>query len=376
LPLLPLLRGLCMVAAAPKASAKMSGNLVSFGYAVGNILSSVALVLVNKQVFKAGFLFPMTLTTFHFGFTIGFYEMLRCGGAFENPDPPLPQLEKFKVALAGFASIGFMNLSLNANSVGFYQITKLVLVPITLIINAFFYSTYTSTKVKLSLTILLLGVGVATVTDVQLRPIGLMWGSLAVLSTAVFQIWQGTKQKEFGISAMQLQSSIATWQTIQSAAAAAFAECMCWDGGECSTATGYITAVFAGDLEKMRIFKIVLGTCFLALGVNFCSFGLIGRTGPITFQVVGHAKTCLVLVGGYLFFPMTGTMQQLYNNVMGVSVAMVGVVLYGHVKHASGQNEPDCFDCLCPGVVLSVIEPNYAKVNPSETEGLKPASNS
>ena len=55
--------------------------------------------------------------------------------------------------------------------------------------------------------------------------------------------------------------------------------------------------------------------------------------------MVGHAKTCLVLAGGYLFFPMTGTMQQLYNNIMGVSVAMVGVVLYGHVKHASGQNE-------------------------------------
>ena len=26
---------------------------------------------------------------------------------------------------------------------------------------------------------------------------------------------------------------------------------------------------------------------------------IIGKTGPITFQVVGHAKTCLVLVGGF-----------------------------------------------------------------------------
>jgi len=92
--------------------------------------------------------------------------------------------------------------------------------------------------------------------------------------------------------------------------------------------------------------------------------------------VVGHAKTCLVLAGGYIFFPMTGTVQQLYNNIAGVSVAMVGVVLYGHVKHRSGNNEPDCFDCLCPGPILNVIEPNYAKVNPSETEGLKANSNS
>lgn len=65
----------------------------------------------------------MTLSAFHFVFTIFFYEVLRLGGAFVRPNPDLPQIEKFKVGLAGFASIGFMNLSLNYNSVGFYQVT-------------------------------------------------------------------------------------------------------------------------------------------------------------------------------------------------------------------------------------------------------------
>ena len=67
-------------------------------------------------------MFPMTLSAFHFVFTICFYEALRYGGAFKTPSPDLPQLEKFKVGLAGFASIGFMNLSLKYNSVGFYQV--------------------------------------------------------------------------------------------------------------------------------------------------------------------------------------------------------------------------------------------------------------
>lgn len=159
-------------------------NHLTPGYAVGNVISSVSLVLVNKQVFKGGFDFPMTLSAFHFVFTIGFYEMLRWGGAFARPSPDLPQLEKFKVGLAGFASIGFMNLSLKYNSVGFYQarnfvlvlyprllephrvialfqITKLVLVPVTLVINALAYNTFTNTKVKIALFILLSGVGVA-----------------------------------------------------------------------------------------------------------------------------------------------------------------------------------------------------------------------
>jgi len=64
----------------------------------------------------------------------------------------------------------------------------------------------------------------------------------------------------------------------------------------------------------------------------------------------------------------------MYNNIAGVSVAMVGVVIYGHVQHTSKNNEADCFDCVCPGVVLSCIEPNYAKVNPSETESLRAPS--
>ena len=74
------------------------------------------------------------------------------------------------------------------------------------------------------------------------------------------------------------------------------------------------SALLQGDLKRQHTLWIVLGTCFLALAVNLCSFGLIGRTSAITFQVVGHAKTCLVLTGGYVLFPAKVTdMQQLYN---------------------------------------------------------------
>ena len=41
---------------------------------------------------------------------------------------------------------------------------------------------------KISLLILLAGVGVATVTDVQLKPVGLGFGVAAVITTAMFQV--------------------------------------------------------------------------------------------------------------------------------------------------------------------------------------------
>ena len=257
----------------------VSDSAVSSMYAVGNVVSSVALVLLNKRVFSGGFVYPMTLSCFHFGFTIVFYQLLAMFNVFQKPAIDMPQKEKFKVAAAGFASIGFMNLSLSTNSVGFYQvralslnattplaraglgpdpsacpsgsricrpsawphlcllaqITKLVIIPVTLAINYYFYSVSTTPKVKVSLLILLGGVGVATVTDVQLKMLGLGFGVAAVLTTAMFQIWQGTKQKDYGLSGTQLQSSIAPWQTMQAMVVAGSTEMVCWSAQPCVT---------------------------------------------------------------------------------------------------------------------------------------------
>jgi len=350
----------------------MSDSLITSGYAIGNVLSSVAIVLVNKKVFAAGFHFPFTLSFFHFCFTVVFYKLLWSCSFFSLPTNDLPTFEKFKVALAGVASIGFMNVSLALNSVGFYQITKLTIVPVTLAINFIFFNVSTTTKVKISLLILLLGVGVATVSDVELRMLGFFFGILAVVSTAMFQIWQGTKQKEYGLSGTQLQNSVAFWQAAVSLACSLIFESFCLDTSStsCDAALDFLAKIYT-DPAVTATMWLVLGTCFLALAVNWCSFGLIGRTSPITFQVVGHAKTCLVLIGGYVLFPSrTADVKQFYHNVAGVSVAMIGVILYGHIKHASSQNKDDCLDCVCPGGIVRLLDNKYSTVSPSETEGL------
>ena len=166
-------------------------SYVAAAYAVGNVLSSVAIVLLNKRIFANGFHFPMTLTFFHFVFTFFWYKLLGFTGAYVKPPPDaMPQWEQFKVAGAIFSSIGFMNLSLNANSIGFYQVTKLTIIPVTLAINAFAYGTFASAKIIIALAILLAGVGVSTVTEVHLRLLGLLYGVIAVLTTAVCQVRQ------------------------------------------------------------------------------------------------------------------------------------------------------------------------------------------
>ena len=359
-----------------------STTITAAAFAVGNIVSSVAIVLTNKLVFSGGFHFPMTLSFFHFLFAMLWYRVLALVGAYNEPPPnAMPFREQFKVAAAIFASIGFMNLSLNANSIGFYQVTKLTVIPCTLAINSYAYDDHTSTKIKFSLAILLAGVGIATVSEVQLKLLGVAYGVLAVLTTAVCQIWQGSKQKQFGLSATQLQALTAPWMSLQALAVALASEVVPVGslvgspvggtaGAAGDTALAFFQAAAAGDGTHLHTLLVVLATCALALAVNFTVFGLIGKTSAVTFQVVGHLKTCLVLVGGYVLFPSHGTgkrqQQQLVKNVIGVSIAMVGVILYGHLKHASGQKEADCFDGLCPTAVLSAITSDEEKQKAAE----------
>ncbi|KAJ6952973.1 UDP-xylose transporter 3 [Populus alba x Populus x berolinensis] len=56
--------------------------------------------------------------------------------------------------------------------------------------------------------------------------------------------------------------------------------------------------VFAFKYTPLVLFFIVL-SCLISVSVNFSTFLVIGKTSPVTYQVLGHLKTCLVLAFGY-----------------------------------------------------------------------------
>ena len=94
---------------------------------------------------------------------------------------------KLQFAILNGVSIGFLNLSLAYNSVGFYQMTKLAIIPFTVLLQSIFYARSFSLPIKVALLVLLLGVGVATVTDVQLNFMGGCASALALITTCVAQ---------------------------------------------------------------------------------------------------------------------------------------------------------------------------------------------
>jgi solute carrier family 35, member E3 len=80
---------------------------------------------------------------------------------------------------------------------------------------------------------------------------------------------------------------------------------------------------------------------------------LIGTTSAITGQVVGHVKTCLIIAGGFVFYPPANFSIRDVKNIMGILIAIVGMILYGHIKvvdgkRLNGEQVHDCLDSCLP----------------------------
>lgn len=99
---------------------------------------------------------------------------------------------------------------------------------------------------------------------------------------------------------------------------------------------------------------MVILSGIVAFFVNLTSYWIIGKTSPLTYpflsvfikkiflifyvlifliiilsyNMVGHSKFCLLLLGGSLIFHETLAI----NQVIGITLTLVGIILYAHVK--------------------------------------------
>lgn len=80
---------------------------------------------------------------------------------------------------------------------------------------------------------------------------------------------------------------------------------------------------------------VIVLSCLISISVNFSTFLVIGKTSPVTYQVLGHLKTCLVLAFGYIIVrdPFN------WRNILGILVAMVGMLLYSYSSILENQQK-------------------------------------
>jgi len=217
------------------------------------------------------------------------------------------------VAIGSLLSVAFMNLNLSNNSVGFYQLSKLVCIPCTLLIQYVYYKQTVSRSVQLTLIPITFGVGYATVYDLNLNTVGFVFAACAVIATSLAQIFTNTYQKSLDCNALQLLYHTTPYITLGM----------------------LVMCPFFDDLNKLSTFQYttpcvirIVVSCVFALGVNISNYLVLGKTSPLTYQVLGHLKTVLILVLGFTTFNKPVDMR----NVLGIIVAMVGVIAYTEIR--------------------------------------------
>merc|ERR1719188_2270407 len=185
-----------------------------------NLFASVSIILVNKQIASVcGFHFILTLLCLNFITTGSFLEVLVRSGYLEVRH--LPTRERWLIAAMAMFTVLLNNASNETNSVGFYQITKLLIIPTVIAIERLggVRRSY-SIGIIASLLVASIGVAVATVSDFEVNLRGTILAFLSILCTAQYQIWQSGKQHEHKVTAMQITYSVSWPQSIVGALAA------------------------------------------------------------------------------------------------------------------------------------------------------------
>ena len=257
-------------------------------------------------------------------------EALALIGIFKRNRLPFTQSILMTIFCVG--SIASMNYSLRLNSVGFYQLCKLLSIPWLVIIQRYWYNKCTSNKIKIALVIVVIGVALASVTDIEVNIAGSVVGLFAMLITTQFHIWQGEKQAQFKLNALQINHAQALPTFVLCSILAILLECNGFDESE---------NVLKHKWRQNEITLIILSG-FLAALVNLCAYGLIGNTSALTFHVIGHMKTSFILIGAFFFSNQLYVDLELFLiHILGTAVTMTGVIFYGHFRlYESKTSEP------------------------------------
>ncbi|XP_027362033.1 UDP-rhamnose/UDP-galactose transporter 6-like isoform X1 [Abrus precatorius] len=312
------------MSSASKGDRKASLDAASWLF---NVVTSVGIILVNKALMATyGFSFATTLTGLHFATTTLLTIILKSLGYIQTSHLPLSDIIKF-VLFANFSIVG-MNVSLMWNSVGFYQIAKLSMIPVSCFLEVVLDNVRYSRDTKLSIVLVLLGVAVCTVTDVSVNAKGFIAAVIAVWSTALQQYYVHFLQRKYSIGSFNLLGHTAPAQAASLLLVGPFLDYWLTNKRVDAYDYGFTSTLF------------IILSCTIAVGTNLSQFICIGRFTAVSFQVLGHMKTILVLILGFIFFGKEGLNLHV---VLGMIIAIAGMIWYGNSSSKPGGKERRSF---------------------------------
>lgn len=282
----------------------------------GNVSTSVLIIFINKILMSRtgyGFRYATTLCAFHYIVCTLSIWLTQALGGVRSVKLPFNDLTLF-TATANL-SIVCLNLSLMLNPVSLYQIAKLLIIPFVCLVEKFWLGKEFTRGVVTSVLVVVTGVAVVTVTDVGLgdNPAGLAVAAMSVVSSGMQQIFCRTMQQKHKLSSHELLANTAPAQGWTLLLIGPFLD-------------RYVSSSWVFDFSytfPALVFLVL--SCSMAVFVNISQFMCLGRFSAVSFQVLGHTKTILVLLGGWMFLGDDISGRQFG----GMCLAVLGMVAYG-----------------------------------------------
>lgn len=208
------------------------------------------------------------------------------------------------IAVAFVAYIVFGNLNLRLNSVSFYQVSKIAVAPAILALELLMHRRVPPVRVVAAVGVVCVGIGFATVSELEgssgLQ--GALVGGAAVLTTALYQVWVGSQQRALGLGSMQLLHASAP---LSSALLAGLVLALEPTGLGLPPGTPPGPDTLRGFPYTPASLAAIALSALLGLAVSLSTFLVIGATSSLTYNVVGHIKTVIIIAGGVLLFDET-----------------------------------------------------------------------
>ncbi|PBP22205.1 triose-phosphate transporter [Diplocarpon rosae] len=293
-----------------------------------NMLATIGIVFTNKAIFDdPNFkLMQTSFASFHFICTgVTLWVVSRPSiGAFVPKRAGI--MEMLPLALSMCLNVVLPNLSLAFSTVTVYQLCRVLLTPMTAIINYVFYSATIPRNAALALIPVCLGVGITSYYDtkpttsdkVQTTSIvGVVFALSGVLASSAYTVLIGAYHKKLQMSSSQLLLNQAPISSVMLMFAVPIVD----------------KIPVIGDVPRYRWMMILMSGGFAAL-INISQFFIIAGSGPVSSTVVGHLKTVSIVSIGWALSGRGLTDK----SALGILMTIIGIIVYSNIMLTRSRN--------------------------------------
>ncbi|CAD5176703.1 nucleotide-sugar uncharacterized transporter 2-like [Musa acuminata AAA Group] len=280
-----------------------------------NFIVAVGIIMANKVVMgKVGFNFPVALSLIHYvtsWLLMAIFKALSLLPA-SPPSKATPFSSLFLLGAVMSLATGLANVSLQHNSVGFYQMAKIAVTPTIVLAEFMIFNKKVSIHKVITLAIVSISVAVATVTDLEFNFFGACVALAWIVPGAINKILWSNMQQTGNWTALALM-----WKTSPITIFFFVALMPLLDP----------PGVLSFNWNWNNVAAIIISALFGFL-LQWSGALALGATSATSHVVLGQFKTCVIMLGGYVFFNSDPGMISL----CGAVVALSGMSFYTYLN--------------------------------------------